>query len=71
MQDSSERRSVNRRLLLLLLGALLVRMASLPLSEFDRVALPALSGLIALVVAALHSPRVPVRTLHLITLLGS
>lgn len=55
----------------MVLGALLVRMASMPMSEFDRVALPGLAGLIALVVAALHNPRIPVRTLHLITLLIS
>lgn len=55
----------------MVLVALLLRMASLPMNEFDRAALPALAGLLALVAAALHSPRVPVRTLHLITLLGS
>lgn len=70
-QDSSERRAANRRLLILLLGALLIRMASLPMSDFDRVALPALAGLIAVVVAALHSSRVSIWTLHLILLLGS
>ncbi|GAA5448173.1 GGDEF domain-containing protein [Deinococcus depolymerans] len=61
---------MNRRLLLVLLAALLLRMASLPMNEFERVALPGLAGVVALVVAALHSRRVPVRTLHLTTLLG-
>ncbi|GAA5434935.1 GGDEF domain-containing protein [Deinococcus aquaticus] len=70
-RDSLDRRALNRRLLGVVLAALLLKMLSLPMSSFERAALPLLALLMAGVAASTHNARVPLRTLHLTTLLGA
>ncbi|WP_189102014.1 GGDEF domain-containing protein [Deinococcus knuensis] len=71
VRDSLERRTLNRRLLGVVLLALLLKMLYLPMSSFERAALPLLALLMAGAAASTYNVTVPLRTLHLTTLLGA
>ncbi|WP_291432490.1 GGDEF domain-containing protein [Deinococcus sp.] len=70
-RDSLDHRTLTRRLLGVVLAALLLKMLLLPMSSFEQAALPPLALLLAGVAASTHRIRLPLRTLHLTTLLGT